>query len=122
MRSIMAEVLYNHLTGTHDGTSAGCDPYPLGGKFDETEQVLHEIGLDVTQEGSKLVTEQMVDDADIVVAFPTSYMPDFVTNSPKTVLWDVADPYYEPGDTTTLLRNARDEIKQRLQTLIARRS
>lgn len=119
MRSVMAEVLYNHMTGTSDAMSAGCDPYPLGGKFDETSQVLDEIGLDLPREGSKLVTEQMVADADIVVAFPTPYMPDFVTKDPKTLHWGVSDPYYESGDRLELTRAARDEICHKIGGLIA---
>lgn len=110
MRSVMGEAIYNDLTDSHDAVSAGCEPYPLGGKFTETTEVLGEIGLESPTAGSKLVTQAMVDAADIVVTFPTPYMPDFVTKNPKTQHWRIVDPYYQSGDRLGHTRRVRDQI------------
>lgn len=119
MRSPMAEAFYNHMTNSSDAVSAGADPYPLGGSFAETPQVLKERGIEYTH-GSQLVTQEMVDAADLVVAFPTPMMPDFVMDSTKTELWEIDDPFYKKGDRVALLRQARDEIEVRVMALVQR--
>ena len=118
MRSVMGEAIYNDLTQSQDAVSAGCEPYPLGGKFAETEEVLEEIGLAMPPEGSKLVTQAMVDAADIIVTFPTPYMPDFVTKSPKAQHWRIVDPYYQSGDRLGHTRRVREQIYAKVRQLV----
>lgn len=117
MRSPMAEAFYNTMTNTTDASSAGADPYPLGGSFSEVEEAMREKGIELAH-GSQLVTLRMVERADIVVAFPTPLMPSFVRESGKLRAWDIADPYYQPHDGTDYLRQARDRIEKKVKELI----
>ena len=119
MRSPMAEAFYNQLTGTRDAISAGSSPYPLGGSFETTIEAMREVGIALDHD-SQLVTQQMVDAADIVIAFPTATMLDFVANNPKTIASDVADPYYQSGSQLDQVRKACDEIRERVEVLIAK--
>ena len=117
MRSPMAEALYNQMAADDGATSAGSDPYPLGGEFAETVDVMREIGIKLSH-GSQLVTPQMVEQAEKVIVFPTPSMPEFVTDNPKSEVWDVADPFYQSGDRRALLRRARDDITARIKELL----
>ncbi len=117
MRSPMAEAFYNALTASNDATSAGCDPYPLGYAFPDVVAAMEEKGIEVDHY-SQLVTQEMIDAADVVVTFPTSLMPDFVTQHPKTRLWDISDPYYQPKDGKDHIRHARDKIEQLVKELV----
>ena len=122
MRSVMGKAIYNDLTQSSDATSAGCAPYPLGGTFAETREVLEEVGLTMPTAGSKLVTQAMVEAADIVIAFPTPYMPKFVTDHPKTRHWRVVDPYYQSGDRFDHTRRVRDQIYAMVRELVEQTS
>lgn len=118
MRSPMAAAFYNAMTGTNDADSAGADPYPMGRPFDVVLEVMDEKNLDLRSCYSKAVTEQMVHDADKIIAFPTSMMPTFVLEDPKTERWDVSDPYYQTGDPLERARHARDAIEDLVRQLV----
>ena len=61
---------------------------------------------------------EMVEQAEKVIIFPTPNMPEFVTDNPKSEVWDVADPFYQSGDRRALLRRARDDIAVRIKELL----
>ncbi|PID32734.1 hypothetical protein CR956_00880 [Candidatus Saccharibacteria bacterium] len=118
MRSQMGEVFYNHRTKTKDAFSAGAmtsDGRPVHSGVIEAMKA---EGIDMTEMTSTVLTRDMFDSADKVIAFPTPYMPDWVLNDPKTEHWDVSDPYYMPDDGTNYVERARDRIKQRVEDLI----
>ncbi len=121
MRSPMAEVFYNTYTNSHDAMSAGADLYPMGKAFPDVVAAMKEKNI-VLDHDSQLVTEKMVDDADMIIAFPTSMMPDFVLSNPKTRVWDINDPYYQSGSREELIRHARDAIEPRVKELIRHES
>lgn len=120
MRSPMAEVWYNELTGTRDATSAGAAP---GGDYTDPRvvAVMNEAGIDTSHIASTQLTPELIDAADKVILFPTPLMPDYALRSPKAELWDIADPWYQGGGPE-LLRRVRDDIKQRVEQLIARQA
>lgn len=117
-RSQMAAALAHHLgAGRLEVRSAGSHPrdqiYPL------VIEAMNEIGLDVTKEFPKPLTDIVVRAADVVITmgcgeacpvFPGKRYED----------WDVANPADEPID---VVRGIRDEIRghveQLLQTLPA---
>lgn len=117
MRSPMAEAFYNSFTKSSDAQSAGADPYPLGKSINEVAEIMYEKGV-ILHHGSQLVTQKMIDEADVVVAFPTPLMPSFVLESEKTIKWDVKDPYYQPDDGTDYLRQARDSIEIKVRKMV----
>lgn len=119
IRSVMAAALYSRLTNSRDAISAGCDPTVEGTPpFPETVAVMNELGIDVSQHRSAMVTKAMMSQADRVIIFPTPLMPRFVKSDARTVHWDVADPYYQSGDRQVLVRAARDAIIDLVQALI----
>ena len=119
MRSPMAEVFYNALSRTHNATSAGVAPEPIGGgPFSSVIAAMAEEGFSMQDCRSKLVTAEMVTAADIVIAFPTPLMPPYIISSPKTRQWKIIDPHYAPNDGTDYVRLARNEIKIKVEALI----
>lgn len=115
MRSPMAEAFYNDIVG-EGATSAGVAP---GGEFADSRvaAVMSEIDIDISRAASTKLTPELVDQADIVVLFPTPLMPDYALKSEKAIHWDVADPWYE-GAGPDLLRQVRDDIRARVESLI----
>lgn len=117
----MAEAFYNNLTKSHDAISAGADPYPLGSAAPTVIAAMKEKGIDLHHH-SQLVTREMVDNADVVIAFPTPLMPDFVLHNPKTTKWDISDPYYQQGDIAVHTLHARDSIEYLVKELVEHES
>lgn len=118
MRSQMAEAFYNHVTHSNDAISAGA----LGEDGTEISkrciEVMHEVGIDMTKQRSAGLTEELVNSADKLVLFPTDYMPDYAKNLPNTEIWDVADPHYNKEKGMDFVRQVRDEIRNRVDSLI----
>lgn len=119
IRSQMAETFYNALTNSQDATSAGTMATLADHASEKGELVMNEIGLSMAGQRSDQLTKEMADDADKVIWFPTPYMPEYVTESEKAELWDVADPHYYPDRTVEVDRAVRDEIQKRVKKLIA---
>ncbi len=116
MRSQMGEAFYNHLTKSSDATSSGAaasvgQPVP-----NVIASAMQDKGITMGEMVSKQLTQEMFDEADVVVAFPTPYMPKSVLENPKTLHWDVSDPYYMPDDGTDYVSRARDRIEERIKT------
>ncbi len=120
IRSQMAETFYNTMTSTQDAISAGAMATLSPHASTRGEVVMNEIGLTMEGQKSDQLTPEMIDRVDKVILFPTPYMPDYATQSPKAEIWDVFDPHYHPDRTVVTDRFVRDEIKRRVEGLIAR--
>jgi arsenate reductase len=113
-RSQMAQGWLRHLAGDAvEVRSAGSEP---------TEQInataveaMREVGIDITAGTPKILTVDAVRDSDVVITmgcgdtcpvFPGKRYED----------WDLADPAGQPLDA---VRQVRDEIRDRIQTLVA---
>jgi protein-tyrosine-phosphatase len=118
MRSQMAEAFYNSLTNTHDATSAGAIATGDIHISSRAAEVMREYGIDTSAQHSKQVTSELADVADRLVFFPTKYMPEYITESPKSELWNVVDPHYHQEEGITLVRKVRDDIQSRVIELI----
>ena len=118
MRSQMAEVFYNHLTKTHDATSAGAYP-ELGGEVSKRAiQAMSELDISLDGHHGKVLSQEMIEKADKVILFPTSFMPDYALSSEKAELWDVIDPHYHHEQGMELVRAVRDDIGNRVKKMI----
>ena len=118
MRSQMAEAFYNTLTGTNSAFSAGAMAALKDHIAERAKIVMDEISVSTDGMRSDQLTEKMVEQADLVVYFPTPTMPNYVLESPKAVLWDVIDPHYHQEEGIELVRSVRDEIKERVEQLL----
>ena len=116
MRSQMAEAFYNTLTNTTDATSAGAAAAVDREVPKEIAQSMQEKGISMDGMVGKQVTRDMVDEADVVITFPTPYMPKSILEDIKTREWDVSDPFYMPDDGTDHVSRARDRIEARVKT------
>ncbi|MFH1072683.1 MAG: hypothetical protein V1743_04605, partial [Nanoarchaeota archaeon] len=114
-RSQMAEAYYNHLTGSHDATSAGAldfTPKKYKKLPDEVISVMKEEGIDVSRQKVKTITKPMAALADrIYVLCKKEECPGFLTQSSKVKFWDIPDPF---GKSLDEIRKTRDEIKKKV--------
>lgn len=117
-RSQMAQGYYNHFTKTTDATSAGVDPKTpakWSAPHPETIELMAKEGVDVSHHPVRLVTPQMVDQADIVYLITDVDVPDFLLQSPKVIQWDIEDPYEEPIE---VVKRIQQEVKQHVLSIL----
>jgi len=112
-RSQMAQGWLRHLAGdTVEVRSAGSEPADQINPV--AVQAMAEVGIDITAETPKMLTVDVVRDSDVVVTmgcgdacpiFPGKRYED----------WDLTDPAGQPFE---VVRQVRDQIKTRVQTLV----
>lgn len=123
----MAAALYNKLAHTHDADSAGTAVQKPGQTLLErkrelpdrafTIDVMDEIGIDVRNNKSTQLTQEMLDKYDLVVSMVTEqYAPDWLIHAPNYLYWDVDDP---KGISYELTAKARDIIRHKVEVLIS---
>jgi len=95
-RSPIAEALFNQTYPKHTATSAGSEEADEGDLLPgRTVEALKEECIDVSSQKSKIVTKEMVEDADkVIVLCEKKYCPDFVLESNKVEHWFVHDPEF----------------------------
>lgn len=118
MRSQIAEAMYNQFTKSHDATSAGAIATKSHHISMRAKAALDEIGIDSQGQYSKQLTLTMIDDADVVILFPTDFMPTYALNNPKAQFWDVIDPHYHQEQGMELVRRVREDIRELVEKLI----
>ena len=110
----MAEAFFNRYTaGKAKAFSAGTQPAT---QVDSTViKAMKEVGVDLSAQGPKLLTPQMVDAADKVITMgcgvedvcPATWVP--------TEDWQLEDPEGKPIEK---VRDIRDDIKTKVKKLI----
>lgn len=120
MRSQVAEAYYNHFTNTTDAYSAGTDPTTpsrYDRPIDEVIQIMHEEGIDVSNNVIKTITEELVAAADKIYVLTNKHnCPKYLINSTKVTYWRINDPF---GATIENFRKTRDKIRQKVQNIIS---
>ncbi len=120
-RSQIAEVLLknrggNSFTVSSAGTKLSGPEQPLEElrpALNEVLGVMKEIGIDMSQNIRKQITEEMVLEADkiILVVDERDPIPDFLKNSHKIVVnWHVLDPKGKDLDFTRSVRNQISDL------------
>jgi arsenate reductase len=112
-RSQMAAGWLTHLAGDAvEVRSAGSEPADQINAV--AVEAMREVGIDITGEQPKILTVDAVQDSDVVITvgcgdtcpiFPGKRYED----------WDLTDPAGQPID---VVRNVRDQIRQRVQNLL----
>lgn len=122
-RSQMAEAFAKKLgAGVIEAESAGTAP---GGELNPTVvQAMEEIGYDMSGHYPKMMTDEMVDTADLVVTMGCGVNLDDLeegTTCPVVLApsedWGLEDPKGKPIEK---VREIRNEIKSRVEELISR--
>jgi arsenate reductase len=85
--------------------------------------VMKEIGMDISNQKSKVIDEDLLKQMDIVVTL-CGYAEDLCPRTPpeiKRIYWPIKDPVGMIGTEEEIMsefRRARDEIKEKLQKLV----
>ncbi|MFA5987209.1 MAG: low molecular weight phosphatase family protein [Candidatus Paceibacterota bacterium] len=128
-RSQMAEAIFNTRAGSeHRAFSVGTmtrdkdGESSYGKSLQEMEAAkevlvsLKELGIDASANKVDQLDEQMMQDADIIIAMSEDYAtPDFLKNSAKARYWEVPDP---KGMNQSDTNKVRDKIIEYVDALI----
>jgi arsenate reductase len=85
--------------------------------------VMKEIGMDISNQKSKVIDEDLLKQMDIVIPL-CGYAEDLCPRTPpeiKRIYWPIKDPVGMIGTEEEIMsefRRARDEIKEKLQKLV----
>lgn len=118
-RSQMAEAFFNHIgPAGMEAISAGTNP--ASSVNPTVVKLMREVGLDLSSKRPKLVSLEMIQKADKIVTMgcgaesfcPAKYLP-------KVEDWQLSDP---KGKSVEEVTEIRDEIKRRVEKLIAQLS
>jgi len=109
----MAAALLDHLAGGSVRVrSAGSDPSERINPA--VVEVMRELGLDVSKEFPKPLTDRAVEEADVVITMGCGDACPFYPGK-RYLDWDLEDP---AGKSVATVRRIRDEIDARVQVLL----
>lgn len=117
----MAEAFYKKFSQKHEARSAGYSPGDFEGiRLSMTKHIkvcMDEEGIDVRNQISKKINEELIEWADSVILFDNNRedWPDFLKKSNKIIIWEIEDPRH--GDLE-MNRKVRDQIKEKIKELI----
>jgi protein-tyrosine-phosphatase len=112
-RSQMSRALFERAArGEHTGLSAGTTPaervHPV------VVDVMHELDIDLAQNKPQLLTQQLAEQADVVVTMGCGDACPYIPGK-RYIDWDLEDPKDQPIDR---VRQIRDDIASRVGQLI----
>ena len=112
-RSQMSQGLFERAAdGRHEARSAGTTPAEH--VHPEVIEVMHELGIDLTDRTPQLLTRDLAEWADIIVTMGCGDQCPFIPGK-RYIDWDLPDPKGQPLDE---VRATRDEIARRVDQLI----
>ena len=111
-RSVLAERLFGARAGRHAARSAGSAPGTRA--HPEVLEALREVGIDAGDHVPRLLDDEAIAWADVVVATCDDACP--VVPGKRYVSWDLPDPKGRPLDE---VRRLRDDVARRVADLAA---
>ena len=113
-RSQMAEAFFNKLSKIGKATSAGINPDKKIHPW--TIQVMEEVGMDVSKQKTKLLTDELMKGADKIILMDS----DVLENIPEEHLSKVENWKIEKllGKPIEEVRRIRDQIRKKVEQLI----
>jgi protein-tyrosine-phosphatase len=113
-RSQMSAALFERAAGgRHRALSAGTTP--AGRVHPEVEQVMRELGVDLSDRQPRRLTRELAEQADVVVTMGCGDECPYIPGK-RYVDWDLPDPKGRPIDA---VRAIRDDIAARVDALAA---
>ena len=110
-RSQMAEAFFNSLSKKGRAISAGIKPDEKIHPW--TMQVMKEIGIDVSQQIPKLITNGLIKKTDKIILMDNGLLKIIPSkNLLKTENWQIEEPL---GKSLNRVRKIRDEIKEKVE-------
>jgi len=112
-RSQMAEALFNHLVqGRARAVSAGTQP--ARALDPNALAVMAELGIDISGQSPKALTQEMVSSATRVISMGCGVQESCPAWAQPDEDWDLDDPYHQPIE---VVRRIRDQIRERVEAL-----
>ncbi len=113
-RSQMSQALFERAAGgEHHALSAGTRPAEH--LHPEVVEVMHEVGIDLTDRTPQLLTRELAEQADVVVTMGCGDQCPFIPGK-RYIDWELPDPSGQPVEA---VRAIRDEIAERVEALSA---
>lgn len=113
-RSQMAAAFFNHLaTGKATAISAGTRPARTVNPT--VVQAMREVGIDISGNRPKMLTQEMVRQADQVITMGCGTDPECPVTFVPAEDWGLEDPKGQPIEK---VREIRDEIRRRVAVLV----
>ena len=113
-RSQMAEGLFNHLAqGKARAGSAGTAP--ARALDPNAVAVMAELGIDISGQAPKALTQEMVDSATRRISMGCGVQESCPAWALPHQDWDLDDPYHQPIE---VVRRIRDQIRARVEALV----
>jgi len=113
-RSQMAEGLFNHLAGGKArAVSAGTEP--ARALDPNAVAVMAELGIDISGQSPKPLTQEMVDSATRVISMGCGVQESCPAWAQPDEDWDLDDTYHQPIE---VVRRIRDQIRARVEALV----
>lgn len=113
-RSQMAEAFFNQMAkGKAKGLSAGTQPSKKVNPM--VVKTMREVGIDISRRKPKLLTFEMLEDADRVITAGCSVEKACPASSVPTEDWQLDDPEGKPIEQ---VRQIRDEVKAKVERLV----
>ena len=113
-RSQMAEALFHHLSqGRARAVSAGTEP--ARALDPNAVAVMAELGIDISDQSPKELTQEMVDSATRVISMGCGVQESCPAWAQPGEDWDLDDPYHQPIE---VVRRIRDKIRERVEALV----
>lgn len=113
-RSQMASAFFNQLTDSNQFTATSAGTEPALKVHPEVQTVMAEIGIDLSQAKPTLLTQELAQDASLLVTMGCGEKCPYVPGL-KIVDWSLQDP---KGQGLDQVRAIRDEIKQLVLQLL----
>jgi arsenate reductase (thioredoxin) len=113
-RSQMSAALFERAAdGRHQALSAGTAPGER--VHPEVVEVMHELGVDVSDRTPQKLTTELAEQADVVVTMGCGDQCPYIPGK-RYLDWDLEDPKGRPVEE---VRATRDEIASRVEQLVA---
>ena len=113
-RSQMAEALFNHLSsGRARAVSAGTEP--ARALDPNAVAVMAELGIDISGQSPKALTQEMVDSATRRISMGCGVEESCPAWARPDDDWDLDDTYHQPIE---VVRHIRDQIRARVEALV----
>jgi len=113
-RSQMAEAFFNQMAkGRSKGLSAGTQPSKKVNPM--VVEAMSEVGIDISHRKPKMLTLEMLEDVDRVIAMGCSVEKACPASCVPTEDWELDDPEGKPIEE---VRQIRNKIKARVEELV----
>jgi arsenate reductase (thioredoxin) len=113
-RSQMAAALFNHLANPSLARAVSAGTHPAARVHPEVVEVMREVGIDLSSSKPQLLTPELAQRANLLVTMGCGEECPFIPGL-RRADWALQDP---KGQSVDRVREIRDEIHERVRTLV----